>query len=525
MAASGEALFCIGISETEAGSAVEPHARPAHPRRRRLPAQRVQELRDRRAQGRVPASCGAASPGSEGTKGIGAVVVDLTADGVTRRRHPREDGPARHERGRARLRRRAHRARRRAPLRRPRSNSESFKTLIGHINHERCGNAAMCIGAAQGALEYAIRYINERMVGGKPLADLQGLQWKIADMGTQLEGARLAHCSARCTSPVRTAPRPRSRPRWRRPTANLAAKFVCDEAIQLLGGYGFSREYPVERVYRDIRGLCIGAGTVEIQRNFIGTNLLKGDGAERQRLAHPARSERDPTVRADVPAPAAHASTGGPVARGTSRRSTRCSADRDAGAVRRGRRASPAGCARWASAAATSSRGRLPNCAEAVLALPRVLAARRDRRRRSTTSRARPRSSGCSRVLDPAVVRSSRRAPLPRRALADRRVTGRARGRPTSRSCSSPADRAASPRRVLHTHRGLAHKALDDGAASTGSGADDVGPDARAARAHLRPAERRARPRRGRDAHGASWRDGIPERALQLIETRARSPS
>ena len=54
--------------------------------------------------------------------------------------------------------------------------------------------------------------------------------------------------------------------------ANLAAKFVCDEAIQLLGGYGFSREYPVERAYRDIRGLCIGAGTVEIQRNFIGSS-------------------------------------------------------------------------------------------------------------------------------------------------------------------------------------------------------------------------------------------------------------
>ena len=58
--------------------------------------------------------------------------------------------------------------------------------------------------------------------------------------------------------------------------ANLAAKFVCDEAIQLLGGYGYSREYPVERVYRDIRGLCIGAGTVEVQRNFVGQNLLRG---------------------------------------------------------------------------------------------------------------------------------------------------------------------------------------------------------------------------------------------------------
>ena len=58
--------------------------------------------------------------------------------------------------------------------------------------------------------------------------------------------------------------------------ANLAAKHVCDEAIQLLGGYGYSREYPLERVYRDIRGLCIGAGTVEVQRNYIGQSVLAG---------------------------------------------------------------------------------------------------------------------------------------------------------------------------------------------------------------------------------------------------------
>ena len=153
------------------------------------------------------------------------------------------------------------------------ANSDSFKILIGHINHERCGNAAMCVGAAQGALEYAITYMNERTIGGKPLATLQGLQWKIADMATQLEGARLLLQRALALGSARHTPAPR--PRWPR-RANLAAKLVCDEAIQLLGGYGYSREYPVERVYRDIRGLCIGAGTVEIQRNFIGTNLLKG---------------------------------------------------------------------------------------------------------------------------------------------------------------------------------------------------------------------------------------------------------
>ena len=155
-------------------------------------------------------------------------------------------------------------------------NSESFKTLIGHINHERCGNAAMCVGAAQGALEYAIQYTNERMVGGKPLAGFQGLQWKIADMGIQLEGARLLMQRALHLAGPHGTP-PALETAMAKTAANLAAKFVCDEAIQLLGGYGFSREYPVERVYRDIRGLCIGAGTVEIQRNFVGTNLLKGN--------------------------------------------------------------------------------------------------------------------------------------------------------------------------------------------------------------------------------------------------------
>jgi len=133
----------------------------------------------------------------------------------------------------------------------------------------------MCIGAAQGSLEYAVRYMNERTIGGRPIAELQGLQWKIADMATQLEGARmLLQRAVRMAGPHGTPPALETA--MAKTAANLAAKFVCDEAIQLLGGYGFSREYPVERAYRDIRGLCIGAGTVEIQRNFIGTSVLKG---------------------------------------------------------------------------------------------------------------------------------------------------------------------------------------------------------------------------------------------------------
>ena len=274
MAASGDALFCIGISETEAGSAV------GHMRARLTPdgdGYRLNAYKNYVTGGHKAVAClvWCRFPGSEGTKGIGAVVVDLTADGVS--------VAGTHEKMGLRGTSEAELAFddvRIEPedvlLVGDPSNSDSFKTLIGHINHERCGNAAMCIGAAQGALEYAIGYMNERVVGGKPLTVLQGLQWKIADMATQLEGARLLMQRALHLAGPHGTPPPLETA-MAKSAANLAAKFVCDEAIQLLGGYGYSREYPVERVYRDIRGLCIGAGTVEIQRNFIGTNLLKGE--------------------------------------------------------------------------------------------------------------------------------------------------------------------------------------------------------------------------------------------------------
>jgi alkylation response protein AidB-like acyl-CoA dehydrogenase len=275
MAAAGEALFCIGISETEAGSAVN------HMRARLTPdgdGFRLEAYKNYVTGGHKSRCCLVwcrfpdSEPGT--TKGIGAVVVDLEAPGVTiagthvkmglRGTSEAElafDG-VRVERDDVLVWGDA-------------ARSDGFKTLIAHINHERCGNAAMCVGAAQGALEYAIGYMRERTVGSRPIADLQGLQWKIADMATQIEGARLLlQRAVRLAGPDGTPPPLETA--MAKTAANLAAKFVCDEAIQLLGGYGFSREYPVERVYRDIRGLCIGAGTVEIQRNFIGTSVLKG---------------------------------------------------------------------------------------------------------------------------------------------------------------------------------------------------------------------------------------------------------
>jgi len=155
------------------------------------------------------------------------------------------------------------------------STTAAFKVLLGHLNHERCGNAAMCVGAAQGAFEHAVRYMNERQLGGRPIGDLQGLRWKLSEMAVQLEGARLLLTRAvHLAGPGGTPPPLETA--LAKTAANLAAKLVCDEAMQIHGGYGYSHEYPVERAYRDIRGLCFGAGTVEAQRNFIGSSAVAG---------------------------------------------------------------------------------------------------------------------------------------------------------------------------------------------------------------------------------------------------------
>ncbi len=213
-------------------------------------------------------------PGGEGARGIGAVIVPTDRDGVeVTGRHANMGISAATE---AEL---AFDGVAVSPddvlIAGDPSSTEAFKVLLGHLNHERCGNAAMCVGAAQGALEHAVRYMHEREVGGRPISELQGLRWKLADMATRLEGARLLLTRAvHLAGPGGTPPPLETA--LAKTAANLAAKFVCDEAIQLHGGYGYSREYPVERAYRDIRGLCIGAGTVEAQRNYVGAAVAAG---------------------------------------------------------------------------------------------------------------------------------------------------------------------------------------------------------------------------------------------------------
>jgi alkylation response protein AidB-like acyl-CoA dehydrogenase len=267
LAATGEALFCIGITEAEAGSAV-PLMRAKL--ERDGTGYRLNAYKNYVTGGHHAAACLVWCKFPDDA-GIGAVLVDLTAPGVSVASVHKKMGlrgmaeaelvfdNVRVEEGDVLL---------------P-GSPESFRKLLAHLNHERCGNAAMCIGAAQGALEYAVHYVRERKYGDTRLADLQGIQWKLADMATEIEAARLLLYRAVSLADVHGTP-PAMETAMAKGKANLVAKYVCDEAIQLLGGYGYSREFAVERVYRDIRGLCIGAGTVEVQRNYIGTKLGAG---------------------------------------------------------------------------------------------------------------------------------------------------------------------------------------------------------------------------------------------------------
>ena len=265
--ATGEITFSIGITEAEAGSAVPKMRAKLEPDGS---GYRLSAYKNYSTQGHVADASlvWARFPNGE----IGAVVVDLTREGVGVAGTHKNMGL--HGSTEAELTFDNVRIEPEDVL--LEGSAESFKTLLFHLNHERLGNAAMCIGAAQGALELAARYIRERTSGSRRLADLQGLQWKVSDMAMELEAARLLTYRAAHLSGAHGTPPPLESA-IAKTKANLTAKLVCDEAMQMLGGYGYSREFPIERTYRDIRGLSYGGGTVEVLKNLIGSRVANGE--------------------------------------------------------------------------------------------------------------------------------------------------------------------------------------------------------------------------------------------------------
>lgn len=149
---------------------------------------------------------------------------------------------------------------------------QGFKQALTVLDGGRIGIAALSVGIAQGALDASVKYAKERHQFGKALAEFQGIQWKLADMATEINAARLLTQRAAWmatngmdyTLAVSQA----------KLFASEAAVRATNEAVQVHGGYGFIKEFPVEKLYRDVKLMTIGEGTSEVQKMVIARQLL-----------------------------------------------------------------------------------------------------------------------------------------------------------------------------------------------------------------------------------------------------------
>ncbi|MFZ5885201.1 MAG: acyl-CoA dehydrogenase family protein [Chloroflexota bacterium] len=145
---------------------------------------------------------------------------------------------------------------------------QTLATLAGG----RIGIGALSVGLAQAAFEHAVNYARERKAFGKPIAEQQAIQWMLADAATEIEAARTMIYKAAW---LKEQGRPYNKEAsMAKMFATEMAERVCRNAIQIHGGYGYSSEYPVERIYRDARLMTIGEGTSEIQRLVIARHIL-----------------------------------------------------------------------------------------------------------------------------------------------------------------------------------------------------------------------------------------------------------
>jgi hypothetical protein len=153
------------------------------------------------------------------------------------------------------------------------TEGEGFIDAMRVLDGGRISIAALALGIARGALDAALKYVKERRQFGKAIAEFQGIQWKLADMATELDAARLLTQRAAVLKDAgRKVTRESSMAKL---FASEVAVRICDEAVQLFGGYGFIKDYPVEKFYRDVKLCTIGEGTSEIQRMVIAREILK----------------------------------------------------------------------------------------------------------------------------------------------------------------------------------------------------------------------------------------------------------
>ena len=153
------------------------------------------------------------------------------------------------------------------------NEGEGYKVALSTLDGGRIGIAAQAVGIAQGAFEEALKYSQQRTAFGQPIANFQAIQFMLADMATEIDAARLLTRKAAWKQD--TGARFSMEASVAKLFASEMATRVTHKAIQVHGGYGYSREYPVERMYRDARITEIYEGTSEIQRLVIAAWVLK----------------------------------------------------------------------------------------------------------------------------------------------------------------------------------------------------------------------------------------------------------
>ena len=150
---------------------------------------------------------------------------------------------------------------------------EGFINSLQVLDGGRISIAALGLGMAQGAYEAAVKYAKERKQFGKSISEFQAIQFKLADMATQIEAARLLVYSAAWLADRKDVRFTKESSMAKLYTSEVAVR-VANEAVQVFGGYGFVKDYPAEKYYRDVKLCTIGEGTSEIQRLVIARQIL-----------------------------------------------------------------------------------------------------------------------------------------------------------------------------------------------------------------------------------------------------------
>jgi alkylation response protein AidB-like acyl-CoA dehydrogenase len=176
----------------------------------------------------------------------------------------------------------------------PEGLRRGFAGLMNAYNSQRVGAGTVAMGVAAGALDHALEFVKARKQFGRPLAEFQGLQWMLADMQTQLTASRLMlYQAARSRGPQGSAfPDPMLAAQAKIFASETAIRIVND-ALQVFGARGYSRELPLERMARDVRMFTIGGGTAQVLRTLVASRLLGWKLPQRRDGYAPKRSLRD----------------------------------------------------------------------------------------------------------------------------------------------------------------------------------------------------------------------------------------